>query len=516
MPIDRYHDPDATAVAQSRLIERLAESERSIRDILINLPVIVARFDRYGKGEIQFINMAWNRILGFDIDASVGTEIESYVLSEDQEKWRTLVKNTNNSDHNFLDSQIRFKDSKGEIHWLKVKFDQRESGEAIVLMEDFTERRRLDAELLRAQRLESIGRLAGGLAHDFNNLLQVIMGYIDLSQRLNKNNGIDAKYLKIASQACLRAAGLTKQMLSFSKGGNPVRMIWALQDIVKEAMEMSLHGSNVKGFIDYGSSLPNVDIDSGQIHQVFNNIILNAEQAMPEGGQINLQIRNEWDGKDGISREMVVVEITDCGIGIKPTDMEKIFDPFFTTKNQGTGLGLTSAYWIVKRHDGDLQIKSEIGIGTVVRVSLPAVRNVDTPVESIVVDQKPLHRARILIMDDEDMVRTTLRLMLEEHGHSVTSTEHGQECLDVYVHALDEGKPFDLVILDLTVSGGKGGIWTINHLKTANPLIKAIVASGYSQDTILADYKKSGFCSVLQKPFDMQSLAKSLADVLMD
>ena len=144
MPIDRHHDPDATAVAQSRLIERLAESERSIRDILTNLPVIVARFDRYGKGEIQFINMAWNRILGFDIDASVGTEIESYVLSEDQEKWRTLVKNTNNSDHNFLDSQIRFKDSKGEIHWLKVKFDQRESGEAIVLMEVFTERRRLD------------------------------------------------------------------------------------------------------------------------------------------------------------------------------------------------------------------------------------------------------------------------------------------------------------------------------------------------------------------------------------
>ena len=516
MPVDRHYDPDATAVAQSRLIERLAESERSIRDILINLPVIVARFDRHGKGEIQFVNMAWNRILGFDIESSVGTEIVSYILSDDQEKWRTLVNNTINADHDFLDSQIRFKDLKGEIHWLKVKFDQRESGEAIVLMEDFTERRRLDAELLRAQRLESIGRLAGGLAHDFNNLLQVIMGYIDLSQRLNKNNGIDANYLKIASQACLRAAGLTKQMLSFSKGGNPVRMIWALQDVVKEAMEMSLHGSNVKGFIDYESSLPNVDIDSGQIHQVFNNIILNAEQAMPEGGQINLQIRNEWDSKDGISREMVVVEITDFGIGIKSTDMEKIFDPFFTTKNQGTGLGLTSAYWIVKRHDGDLQIKSEIGIGTVVRVSLPAVRNVDTPVESIVVDQKPLHCARILIMDDEDMVRTTLRLMLEEHGHSVISTEHGQECLDTYVRALNDGNPFDLVILDLTVSGGKGGIWTINHLKTLNPLIKVIVASGYSQDTILADYRKCGFSSVLQKPFNMQSLSKSLADVLMD
>ncbi len=516
MPMDRHQDPDATAVAQSRLIERLAESERSIRDILINLPVIVARFDRHGKGEIQFVNMAWSRILGFDIDSSVGTEIDSYVLLDDLEKWRILVKNTKDSDGDLLDSQVRFKDSKGETRWLKVKFDQRESGEVIVLMEDFTERRRLDAELLRAQRLESIGRLAGGLAHDFNNLLQVIMGYIDLSQRLNKNNGIDAKYLKIANQACLRAAGLTKQMLSFSKGGNPVRMIWALEDVVKEAVEMSLHGSSVKGFIKCKSSMPKVDIDSGQIHQVFNNIILNAEQAMPEGGQINLEIRNEWERKDANSREMVVVEITDSGIGIQPADMEKIFDPFFTTKNQGTGLGLTSAYWIVQRHDGDLQIKSEIGQGTVVRVSLPAVRNVATPVKSIVVDQKPSHRAKILIMDDEDMVRTTLSLMLEEHGHSVTSTEHGQECLDVYRRALDDGEPFDLVILDLTISGGKGGIWTINQLKSVNSSIKAIVASGYSQDTILADYKKSGFSAVLQKPFDMQLLTKSLADVLSD
>ena len=516
MPLDRHHDPDATAVAQSRLIERLAESERSIRDILINLPVIVARFDRHGKGEIQFVNMAWNRILGFDIDTSIGTAIDSYILIEDLDKWRTLVNNTKVSDHDVSDSQVRFKDSKGEIHWLKVKFDQRESGEAIVLMEDFTERRRLDAELLRAQRLESIGRLAGGLAHDFNNLLQVIMGYIDLSQRLNKNNGIDAKYLKIASQACLRAAGLTKQMLTFSKGGNPVRMIWALQDVVKEAMEMSLHGSNVKGFIKCEPALPHVDIDSGQIHQVFNNIILNAEQAMPEGGQIILQIFNEWDSKDGNSKEIVVVEITDCGTGIKPTNMDKIFDPFFTTKIHGTGLGLTSAYWIVKRHDGDLQIKSEIGKGTIVRVSLPAVRNVDTPVKSIVIDQKPLHCAKILIMDDEDMVRTSLRLMLEEHGHSVTSAQHGEECLNVYLRALNEENPFDLVILDLTISGGKGGIWTINQLRTINPSIKAILASGYSQDSILADYQKSGFSTVLQKPFDMQSLAKSLAKVLKD
>ncbi len=517
MSIDRYQDPDATAVAQSRLIERLAESERNIRDILSNLPVIVARFDRNGQGEIEFLNMAWNRILGYEIDSSLGTAIDSYVLADDLDKWRNLVNNSKKSHADPSDGQVRFQDSKGETRWLKVKFDQREGGEVIVLMEDFTERRRLDAELLRAQRLESIGRLAGGLAHDFNNLLQVIMGYIDISQRVNKNHGIDTKYLKIANQACVRAAGLTKQMLSFSKGGNPVRKIWALEDVVKEAMEMSLHGSNVKADLQCEPSIPKVDIDSGQIHQVFNNIILNAQQAMPDGGQIKLDIRSEWNGSDGKqSREMVVVEVTDSGNGIQPSDMEKIFDPFFTTKKQGTGLGLTSAYWIVQRHDGDLQIKSEIGLGTVVRISLPAVRNVSIPFESEVIDQKTSSPLRILIMDDEDLVRSTLELMLQEHGHIVTSTEHGQECLDTYMEALDKDQTFDLVILDLTISGGKGGLWTINQLRKVNPSVKAVVASGYSQDSILSDYKKSGFCAVLQKPFDMHLLTRCLAEVMFD
>ncbi len=507
---------DATAVAQSRLIERLAESEQSLRDILANLPVIVACFDKYDNGKILFVNMAWNKILGFDVNKSVGTPIDTYVFPDDLEKWRSIVIKTNNSDLNVLDSQIRFKDSKGNIHWFKLKFDQREGGESIVLMEDFTERIHIDAELLRAQRLESISRLAGGLAHDFNNLLQVIMGYIDLTVRSNKKNGIDTKYLKIASQACVSAAGLTKQMLSFSKVGNPVRMICKVQDVLKEALEISLHGSNIKACIECDLRLPYVNIDAGQIHQVFNNIILNSVQAMPEGGQINIHVRNECDHKDGIPIEIVVVDITDFGTGIHPTEIEKIFDPFFTTKDRGTGLGLTSAYWIVKRHDGDLQIESEIGKGTIVRVSFPAVRNPDFSVKPILADQKPLNNARILIMDDEELVRTSLCLMLEEYGHSVTCAEHGQECLDVYIRALDEGKPFDLVILDLTISGGKGGIWTIDQLKTVDSSIKAIVASGYSKDSILADYKQSGFSAVLQKPFDMHSLANSLANVLND
>lgn len=515
MTKDRYQDPDAAALAQQRLIERLADSERRIRDILVNLPVIVARFNKHGKGEIQFLNMAWSRILGFDIDSSVGTAIDLYVCPEDLEKWRTLVRNEKEEHSCLLDSQVRFKHVKGGIRWLKVKFDQRESGEMIVLMEDFTERRRLDAELLRAQRLESIGRLAGGLAHDFNNLLQVIMGNINLAQRVVDRNGIDSRNLKIANKACLRATGLTKQMLTFSKGGNPVRTIGALEDVVKEAMEMSLHGSNVKAAMESEPLLPKVDMDAGQIHQVFNNIILNAEQAMPEGGEIKLEIYKEWDDMSSNGRrEMVVVEIADSGTGIDTADMEKIFDPYFTTKNHGTGLGLTSAYWIVQRHDGDLQIKSEIGKGTVVRVSLPSVQDFSKPVNSNLVDQKPLRHANILIMDDEDMVRSALQSMLEEHGHCVTSTEHGQQCLDVYSRALDADRPFDLVILDLTISGGKGGLWTINQLRRIHPSVKAIVASGYSQDTVLSDYKASGFSAVLQKPFDMKSLAQSLAEVM--
>ena len=165
--MDRYQVPDAAAIAQSRLIERLAESERTMRDILVNLPVIVARFDKHNKGKIQFLNMAWSRILGFNIDSCIGMEINSFVAAEDRQRWNELLEQSHNRKEKSsdLDNQIRFKDSKEQIRWLRIKLDQRNNGEVIALMEDFTERRRLDAELIQAQRLESIGHLAGGLAH---------------------------------------------------------------------------------------------------------------------------------------------------------------------------------------------------------------------------------------------------------------------------------------------------------------------------------------------------------------
>ena len=514
--MDNYQIPDAAAIAQSRLIERLAESERKMRDILVNLPVIVARFDKTKGGKIQFLNMAWSRILGFNIESCTGAKINTFILQEDLEKWNKLL-SQNHDDQGQLsdiDSQIRFKDSDGEIRWLRIKLDQRENGEVVALMEDFTERRRLDAELIQAQRLESIGHLAGGLAHDFNNLLQVIMGYINLTQRQMIKKGIKTNYLETANQACLRAAGLSKQMLTFSKGGEPIQRAGSLEAVVKEAVEMSLYGSKLKATLKIESCLPQVNMDCGQIHQVLHNVILNAEQAMPEGGKLSIKVNKGQLTKTFHQKEMVTVEIQDSGIGIEATNLEKLFDPYFTTKRTGNGLGLTSAYWIIKRHNGDLKITSKYGEGTTVKISLPALPQSQDLKQVQRTKQKKAKSMSILIMDDEENVRGSLQLMLESCGHHVVCTEHGEECLNTYIKAMKKENLFDIIILDLTISGGKGGIWTLEQITKLNPSVRAIAASGYSHDNVLSNYRQIGFYAVLQKPFGIESLNQCLNDVI--
>jgi PAS domain S-box-containing protein len=514
--MDEYQLPDAAAIAQSRLIERLAESERKMRDILVNLPVIVARFDRNKKGEIQFLNTAWERILGFNIESSIGAEINSFVLQEDLQRWNELLDQSIDEKENAsdIDSQIRFKGSNEQIRWLRIKLDQRENGEVVALMEDFTERRRLDAELIQAQRLESIGHLAGGLAHDFNNLLQVIMGYINLTQRLIIKKGINSNYLEIANQACQRAAGLSKQMLTFSKGGEPVQKAGSIEEVVREAVDMSLYGSKLKATIKTDPYLPQVNMDCGQIHQVLHNVILNAEQAMPEGGKLAIEIRKEPSAKGQPINEMVIVEIEDSGTGIEASNLAKLFDPYFTTKKSGNGLGLTSSYWIIKRHNGDLKIKSDYGKGTTVQISLPALPQSKPSHQSKKVKHKKPKSMSILIMDDEEIVRNSLQHMLESYGHRVMCAEHGEECLNTYIKKLKSENYFDVIILDLTISGGKGGVWTLEQILKLNPSARAIAASGYSKDNALSNYRQAGFFAVLQKPFGIEALNKCLDEVI--
>ena len=444
-------------------------------------------------------------------------EINSFVAEEDLQRWRKLIDQSKNQQAKLsdLDSQIRFKDSNNQIHWLRIKLDQRKNGEVIALMEDFTERRRLDAELIQAQRLESIGHLAGGLAHDFNNLLQVIMGYINLTQRLINKQGIDSDYLEIANQACLRAAGLSKQMLTFSKGGEPVQKAGSLEKVVKEAVDMSLHGSKLKASIEIEPYLPQVNMDYGQIHQVLHNVILNAEQATLEGGELTIAIRRELPvNSNSYSQEMVIIEIQDSGIGIEASNLEKIYDPYFTTKKTGSGLGLTSAYWIIKKHNGNLQINSDYGKGTTVQISLPALPRPKASDQLQTTKYKPITSMNILIMDDEEVVRNSMKLMLEDGGHQVTSVKHGEECVEAYIKGLKDKTYFDIVILDLTISGGKGGLWTIERILNLNPSARAIAASGYSHDNGLSNYKQIGFYAVLQKPFGIETLNKCLEDII--
>ncbi len=507
-------DPDLAAEVQYRLVEKLAESERRHRELLSDLPDVVLRLDTEEK--VSYLNDAWQEQFGFDPEATLGQPIEDFVASPDRPKWRSLVAAADTTLDDEIDRVVRFVDVEGAQHWMNARLRRLESGELVGSLEDVTIRRQLETELLRAQRLESIGRLAGGLAHDFNNLLTVILGNINLAQLRLKRNQLDLKELALASRACDHAANLTKQMLSFSKGGEPIRKTAHLGELVSEAIELCLRGSNAQSVVHIPRDLPPVKMDASQIHQVINNLAINAIQAMPEGGNVRVDVvkhRYQLASSDELIPG-VAVEISDEGVGIPEEHREHIFEPYFTTKETGNGLGLTSAFWIVQRHGGLLELKPrEGGVGTLVRVTLPiagrdaVLEEEDSYVASVL-------GAQVLVMDDDDMVRGAMVAMLEASGHEVASCRDGEECVEVYERARADGRPFSLVIMDLTIAGGRDGLWTIKRLRELDPGVRAIVASGYSNAPVLSDPERYGFSGVLAKPLMLGDLDRVISEVL--
>ena len=502
-------DPDIAAEIQYRLIERLAASERQYREILEGLPEIVLMLD--AEGRIQFANEAWERLLGFELPEGDDSSVISHILQEDRRKWNELLAAANTIDDEPSDRLVRFMAADGRALWMNVRIRWLESGECVCALEDFTTRRRLEAELVKSQRLESIGRLAGGLAHDFNNFLTIILGNINIAQAKLGGSPVVNEELEIAAKACMHASGVTRQMLTFSKGGAPVTRSASIVELVKEAAELTLRGSKTRAILDIDETVPAVEMDVGQIHQVFGNLMLNADQAMPEGGTLTITIRSGQVpaiGSNEGDREAVVVELRDQGVGIPLDDIDRVFDPYFTTKDDGSGLGLTSAFWILQRHEGLLELDSRPGEGTTVRVSLPVGSATEDDRTDSGAAPAMKGKARILVMDDHDLVRRALQAMLETLGHDVEMVEDGEQCVDRYIAARDSGDPHDLVILDLTVPGGRGGVWTMEKLLKINPDVKAIVASGYGSDPVIASHRAYGFTGRIQKPFRIEELRK--------
>lgn len=373
------------------------------------------------------------------------------------------------------------------------------------------------ANMLKMQKLESLGILAGGIAHDFNNLLSVILANLQLAEfKLAK--GQDAtKELKTVEKATLRAAKLTKQLLAFSKGGAPVKQTAALHEIITETAEFALKGTPVKIEYFLPPDLWAVEIDTGQISQVLQNLLLNAYQAMPEGGTVKISARNEvLPPENGMMLQpgnYVMVAVEDEGVGIPEEILTKIFDPYFTTKEKGNGLGLASSYYIIKNHGGYIGVSSQVGSGSTFYIYLPAS---DKKPEAKTGRKKHLlkeERKRILLMDDEPLLRNSVKEFLEDHGHEVQVAAEGREAVALYKKGREMKAPFDVVIMDLTIPGGMGGKEAARQILVLDPKAKIIVSSGYSDDPVLAKHTKYGFCDVITKPFPLEELYEKIMRV---
>jgi PAS domain S-box-containing protein len=404
-----------------------------------------------------------------------------------------------------------------EVMGAPTLFRGKASGQAIV--RDITEKKKMEVELQKAQKLESVGLLAGGIAHDFNNILTAILGNISLGKLYSEDGSKTHSVLGDAEKATLQAKDLTHQLLTFSKGGAPVKETASICDIIKDSAGFVLRGSKITCEYLCPPNIWSVEVDTAQISQVIQNLIINAEQAMPEGKKIKVKLENITLKKNlppGLeSGKYVRIIISDKGIGIPEEHIDKIFDPYFTTKQKGSGLGLATSYSIIRRHEGHIRIKSKIGVGTDVEIFIPASENLVLEIHPQN-DRIENGDGRILVMDDEEMVRELSTQFLSHLGYEVESVPDGESAIESYRKAFIKKNPFKLVIMDLTIPGGMGGKEAIQILKEIDPNVKAVVSSGYSNDPVLANFKRFGFCAVLAKPYKIETLSSVIIEVIND
>jgi len=390
-----------------------------------------------------------------------------------------------------------------------------------VALIDLTEHNRAEADRLVLNKLESTGILAGGIAHDFNNLLATIVLALDLAQPLVSADPDVAGCLLDAKKTALLARNLAQQLLTFSNGGTPMMQATILPGLIRESARLALSGSRMQSDFFFAENLRPVTADEGQIGQVVRNLVLNAREAMPEGGTVFIRAENVTRTNHETPAlppgNSVRVSITDQGIGISSENLPQIFDPYFSTKQRGKqkgmGLGLTVCHSIIEKHKGTMTVRSLPGQGTTVEFYLPVAAKTIRD-ERAVVPPVNIHPLKILVMDDEEAMLTVFGKALRRMGHAVELTEHGEKAIDAYTTAKNQGKPFDVVLLDLTISKGMDGRATIAALRQIDPDVKAIVMSGFPDDPMIKDYKRYGFEGSLVKPFHATELQEALTQIL--
>ncbi|MFZ5518321.1 MAG: PAS domain S-box protein [Candidatus Zhuqueibacterota bacterium] len=400
--------------------------------------------------------------------------------------------------------------------WAPIKDEQNKVVGAVLVFRDITERRKIELELQKANKLESVGMLAGGIAHDFNNILTAILGNVTLAKLDVPERSEIFEILSEVEKASMRAKDLTQQLLTFSIGGAPIRKTATINELIKESTAFALRGSNVRFEFNIPDDLWTVEVDIGQMNQVIQNLVINADQAMPEGGLIKIHCRNvklpsdeTINGQSRARGNFVKISIQDQGHGIPSEHLARVFDPYFTTKQKGSGLGLATVYSIIRKHEGYIAVESTLGKGATFHLYLPASEKKATPKishEKLLVTGK----GSVLVMDDEEIIRNSFARMIRMLGYQIRTVADGAEMIEEYRRAQKSGQRYDAVIMDLTVPGGMGGKEAIQHLKQIDPDVKGIVSSGYSNAPVLSSYEDYGFCGFLTKPFKIEELSAVL------
>jgi PAS domain S-box-containing protein len=506
--------------------ESLAVTLRSIGDGVITTDV---------QGNILMLNNEAERLTGWTSEEAAGKPLKTVFnvaldLAAQARAQRSGYRNEAQSILLSLPETANLTSRDGTEYVVEevaspMRDNKNEVAGVVLVFRDITERQRNEAERRKAETLEQLGLLAGGIAHDFNNLLTAIIGNISLASLLLPPDDELATRLVDAKNASMRARDLAQQLLTFARGGAPIKKTASIGKLIQDTVSFSLRGSHSRSEFTFGTDLWPAEIDPGQISQVIGNLVVNADQAMPNGGTLRVSCDNFTYNPatmapipDLSGGDYIRVTIRDEGVGIPPEYLKRIFDPYFTTKPKGTGLGLATTYSIVKNHNGLITVESELHHGSMFTLYLPAAMNQELPVEQIAppVAVAPISGSgRVLIVDDEEAIRALVDFTLSHLGYEVAQAATALDGVDLYRQKLEAGERFDAVILDLTLPGGMGGKEALKKLIEIDPTVNAIVSSGYATDATMSRYQDFGFRGVIAKPYEAAELGKTVHDVIL-
>ena len=511
---------------RTKMEEDLRREKLFIASVLEILPSLVVVFDK--DGQILQFNRACEDLTGYsNEEVQYRSMYKLFIPREERQSVQEgVVQKLVEGEERTIEHENHWLAKNGEarlISWSNTA-NYNEQGEFIFGIAsglDITEKKRAEEELRKKEKLESISLLVGGVAHDFNNILTALIGNLSLAKFDSSGDPALEGRLDKAEKAGLRARNLARQLLNVVKDGSPVREVMGLTQIIPETVQFALHGSNIKSDISVPGDLYQVNVDPSQISQIFENLTINAKQAMSGGGHILLRARNVSVGEiserqelpEPLSEKYVEITFRDDGPGMEKEVRDRIFQPYFTTKARGTGIGLTTCYSIAKNHRGLLKVESEPGEGTTFTLYLPAMeKTVETKEE----EEQTLRRGsgRILVVDDEKPIRQLLKEMLSTFGYKSEGAKDGPLGVEAYKKSIEEKEPFDLVIMDLTIPGEMSGTETMAEIQKMDPEAKGLLTSGYPNAEPMREFAKYGFSGAVAKPYNMQELIKALQNIL--